>query len=366
MSRIASVACTLMAGLALGVAATCSAEMTRGAAEVASAGPLAFGPNGVLFIGDPKSATVFAIDTGDTAGDPSSSQINVEGVDGKIASMLGVTPDEVAINDLAVNPASGAAYLSVSRGRGPGAIPVLLRVSGQGEIAEFPLEDVRYDKASLPNPPADEVRGEGRRARNDRMESITDLLFLDGRLYIAGLSNEEFSSKMRSIAFPFEEADEGATIEIFHGSHGRLETDSPVRTFTGYEINNNPHLLAAYTCTPLVKIPVAALRSGARVRGDTVAELGNWNRPLDMVVYQKDGDDYLLMANSARGLMKIDLANIDTIEALTQRVEDTAGLDFDTVEEIDGVVQLDRLNADAAIALLESEGAKQLKTFELP
>ena len=56
--------------------------------------------------------------------------------------------------------------------------------------------------------------------------------------------------------------------------------------------------MAAYTCTPLVKVPVAALKPGARTsRGRPIAELGNMNQPLDMIVYQKDGKDYLLMAN---------------------------------------------------------------------
>ena len=50
-------------------------------------------------------------------------------------------------------------------------------------------------------------------------------------------------------------------------------------------------MLAAYTCTPLVKLPVSELKAGAHVKGTTIAELGNRNRPLDMIVYQKDGKD---------------------------------------------------------------------------
>src|SRR5262245_61363541 len=42
------------------------AGFTQGTADLKSAGPLAFGPNGVLFIGDPQASAVFAIDTGDT------------------------------------------------------------------------------------------------------------------------------------------------------------------------------------------------------------------------------------------------------------------------------------------------------------
>ncbi len=39
--------------------------------------------------------------------------------------------------------------------------------------------------------------------------------------------------------------------------------------------------------------------------GTTIAELGNRNRPLDMIVYQKDGKEFLLMSNNSRGVMTI-------------------------------------------------------------
>ena len=85
----------------------------------------------------------------------------------------------------------------------------------------------------------------------------------------------------------------------------KFETKSPIRTFVTYKIQNEPYMLAAYTCTPLVKVPVSELKAGAHIKGTTIAELGNRNRPLDMIVYQKDGKDYLFMTNSSRGVMKI-------------------------------------------------------------
>ena len=206
------------------------------------------------------------------------------------------------INDLAVNPISGNAYLSVSRGRGPDATPVLVRLGADGKLDEVPLENVRFAKAEIPNAPDPGARQQGQPLRN---ESITDLAYVDGRVFVAGLSNEEFSSRLIAIPFPFSEGFDGAAIEIYHGAHGRFETKSPVRTFVPYKIGNEPYLLAAYTCTPLVKVPVAELKAGAHVKGTTIAELGNRNRPLDMIVYQKDGKDYLLLANSSRGVMKI-------------------------------------------------------------
>ena len=151
-----------------------------------------------------------------------------------------------------------------------------------------------------------------------------------------GLSNEEFSSRLIAIPFPFSSGGfDGAAIEIYHGAHGRFETKSPIRTFVTYRINNEPYMLAAYQCTPLVKLPVADLKAGAHVKGTTIAELGNRNRPLDMIVYQKDGKDYLLMTNSSRGVMKIPTASAGSAESITEPVRGggTKGLGYETIAE---------------------------------
>src|SRR5579863_279059 len=105
-----------------------SASLKRGTPELKSAGPLAFGPDGILFVGDTKAATLFAIDTGDRAKDAATGAFKVEGINAKIAALLGTKPDQVMVNDLAINPASGRAYLSVSRGKGPDAEPVIIRL----------------------------------------------------------------------------------------------------------------------------------------------------------------------------------------------------------------------------------------------
>jgi hypothetical protein len=344
----------LVAGSVQGADLTSS--LKKGTPDLKSAGPLAFGPEGILFLGDPQGAAIFAIDTGDRTPNAASGPLKVEGIDGKIASMLGTTEKEILVNDLAVNPASGNAYLSLSRGRGPDAAPVVMKVNREGKIDEFALKDVNFAKAELPK------AAEG----GKRRESITHLAYLDGRIYISGLSNEDFNSRLRSIPFPFAETNEGAGVQIFHGSHGKLETNSPVRTFVPYTINNESYILAAYTCTPLVKIPVSQLQPGAKVKGTTIAELGNRNRPLDMIVYQKDGKDYILMANSSRGLMKVSTENIDKIEGITEPVKDKAGLPYETIAGVKGVEQLDKFDKDNALVLVRNENGLTLETMALP
>ena len=171
---------------------------------------------------------------------PSDAKFSLDGIDAKIAALLGTTADDILINDLAVNPASGTVYLSVSRGRGPDAIPVIIQVDGKGDLKQFSLENVPFAKAELTNAPENRETGEGRRRGNQRLESITDLMFHDGRVFVAGLSNEEFASKLRSIEFPFQSDVKDTSIEIFHGAHGQYETRSPVRTFAVYEIGERP------------------------------------------------------------------------------------------------------------------------------
>ena len=98
-----------------------------------------------------------------------------------------------------------------------------------------------------------------------------------------------------------------------------------------------------------------------------MAELGNMNRPLDMIVYQKGGKDYILLNNSARGVMKITTENIDKIDAITKPVKGTAGLTYETIKDLKGVEQLDRLNKDQAVLLVKTgSGALNLQTVPLP
>jgi hypothetical protein len=333
-------------------------KMSVGTVELKSAGPLAFGPEGILFIGDPQAACVYAVDTGERPASPAAGPLNLDRVNVKVAGQLAVPPEDLAVADLAANPLSGNAYLSVARGKGPGAQALVVRVDRGGAISEVNLKDVRCAKAALPNA-----------SDKSRRESITNLAYSGGKLFVAGLSNEEFAANLRVVPFPFgAEASRGTGVEIWHGAHGRFETRAPVRTMAAYEINGQAHLLASYTCTPLVKFPVEQLKSGEKVRGTTVAELGNMNVPLDMVIYQKDGQDYLLLANSKRGVMKVSLAGIDKADPITTPIRGgaQAGLKAETIKSLDGVLHLAALDKEHALALIKAGDSLNLRTIDLP
>jgi len=344
--------------------------LNEGNAELKSAGALAFGPEGILFVGDAKGAAVFALDTGDATGDASKVQINVTGVNAKIAELLGVAVGEIQINDLAVNPRSGNIYLSITKGASEPK-PAIVRVDASGKLSNLPLDKARFSKATLPNAPEDKtVAGPGGRQVNRRNDSITDLAYVDGKVLVAGMTGAAAPSNVRSLVFPFTTADDGTSIEIFHGAHGKLEDYAAVRTFVPFTINGEPSLLAGFTCTPLVKFPINSLAPGKKVRGTTVAELGNRNRPIAMIAYKKDGKDFLLMANTARGLMKISTSDLDRAEGITKPVGGggTAGQSFDTITELPGIVQLDKLNDTSAVVVIaQAQGGPQdLKTIPLP
>jgi hypothetical protein len=340
-----------------GFVATAHADMKKGTPELKSITAMTFGPNGVVFLGDSQSASIFAIDTGDTKA-IEKRPVNVEKLSDALGTALGTTGANVNVNDMKVNPASGMIYLGVTRGKGRDAVPVVLKLDRAGSVTEFSLKDVSFDKIVLP-----------KAAEKQRLEAITSLGFVEGKLIVAGLSNEEFASTLRAIPFPFRAEADPTSVEVYHGAHGKLETNSPVRTFVPYKISGADYLLAAYTCTPLVKIPAADLKPGAKIKGTTIAELGNRNRPLDMIVYTKGGNDYILMANSARGVMKIPAEPFAKAEPISTPVRGggAAGVAFETIAELKGVMQLDKLDTERALLLVQNEDKSlSLKTITLP
>ena len=337
--------------------------LERGTPELQSAGTLAFGPDDVLFVGDTKSAAVFAIATGDTEGDSSNADININFLR---AALSDVCDADVTINDLAANPRTGTVFISLTAGD----TPAICRVDETERITRVSLEDVPFASVSLPDAPEDKVTKRGRRRRNPRQDAITDIAFYEDRILVSGLRSGKSPSSVREFSFPFSSIDKGTGIAIYHAAHGRAEDYSAARTFVTLMIDGEPNLLAAYVCTPLVKIPLNELRTeGDRIQATTVAELGNRNRPLDMISYTKDGADYLLLSNDRRGVMKITTSGLNENSGLSEPVRGggLAGQTYETIESLNGVVQMDKLNDEYAIMLLVAENDDvSLKTVPLP
>jgi hypothetical protein len=349
------------------VVGTVSSPMARSIPAVGpslrSIGPLTFAPTGDLFVADPLAATIFALELGPAGSGTAAGTSDVAGIDAKIAAVLGTSPAEVRIVDLAVHPISKNSFVAVMRGQGPAAQPALLRVDGVGKVDLVSLETLAFTSVALPNPAAVNPSSRG------PARSVTDLAFSNGRVFVAGLSNEEFASKLWSVAYPFATVDHGTSVEIFHGNHGGFETRSPVMAFQPLSIGGQPHIVAGYTCTPLVKIPVASLTAGRKVVGTTMAELGAGNQPLDIVAYEKGGQQYLLMSNSSRGVMKIPTIGFASAAPITTRVPTgTAGIGFETVASMVNIEQLDLLDAERTVVIARAaDGAsRSLSAVALP
>jgi hypothetical protein len=326
-----------------------------------SVGAMAFAPDGTLFAADTMAATIYALDLGAQANGGKAGAADIEAIDQKIAGMLGTDVASIRVSELIIHPKTRNAYIGVMRGTGADAKPALLRVDGDGKIEPIAIDKLTFTKVTLPNAPAS---AEGR--RNPRADSVTDMAFVNGKLIVAGLSNEEFASKLRTFAYPFTAADPGTSVEIFHGNHGALETRSPVYTFIPYTIDSKPHVIASYTCTPLVKFSMDSLK-GTKVVGTTIAELGAGNRPLDMFVYKKDGKEFLLLSNNNRGVMKISTAEFGTAPAITTKVTTpTGGVTYETVATMTGVEQMDQLDAQRSIVLARTPAGLNLSAVVLP
>ena len=144
--------------------------------DIKSISAISFGPNGILFIGDSKSATVFAVNINDTKkGKPNA--IEIKNIDQKIAAALGTTVTNITITDMAVNPVSKKLYIAVQNSDGT---PVLLKLDGD-KIEAVALTDMHATSVVLNNSPAEDAKDN--RGRSLRISTISDLGYADGKLF---------------------------------------------------------------------------------------------------------------------------------------------------------------------------------------
>lgn len=362
-SSLRCLACLLL------LAVPAVAEEAPSGPDLSSMSALAFGPDGVLFVGDAKAGTVFGLETGDLTPGKAPERFQLRDVETRLGALLGARPSEILIHDLAVNPISLNAYLAVSRSRARwesrwqlpndlGDAALLVRVGTDGEMDAVDTAAMKWSKAELPGPVSADKQHRWKRGTSLRADAVTDLVYDDGKVWVAGLSNEELASTLWRLDYPF--GDDGATkttVEIYHGAHGEWETHAPIRTFVPYRHGETDHLLAAYLCTPLVSFRTAELEKGGHQKGKTVAEMGSGNYPLDMVLYQKNGEDRLLIANSNLPLMIVDPKDVAEFKDGIQAPLDSyaAGVPYE-IRSGAGIQQLDRFGNDHFLALQRLPG----------
>ncbi len=355
--------------------------LTIGTPDLQSAGPLLFHPGGMLFVADVSAGAVFAIDVADSRDAAVAGPIEVEHVGAKIASLLGVDPQDIVIRGMAVHPTTGAVYLSVARGRGAHAAPALVRIDSGGEPSLVEVDGVPFARSTLEDAPSpdderQDVWIDGTAESSELVEiagttlqlarvplsrsTITDMAWVDGALWVAGTSNEEFTSRLRRLAFPFDGAAQATSVEIYHVDHGRYETASPIRALIPFDDGRS--VLATYTCTPVVHFPVSELVPGALVRGRTVAELGPMNQPLGLVSYDRDGQEYLLVSGTRHPLLKIPAAAVADQQPLTEKLE-PIGVPREALNH-PGVTLMASLNRTSVVVIQQEGSDTHLRTLQ--
>ena len=359
-------------GMNLAVASTVLKTTERGAPEIKQIDVIAFAPEGVLLIGDGPGQQVVAIETGATErlGDLPDS---VKGIQGRIAGRLGTDAGGVEIIDMAHNPVSGRLYFAVRKQDDKSSL--LVRLGAGGELEHFPLKDVSY--ASIPLPQGDKAP----------VSKITDVVWVDGRLVAAARCNEEFASKIFATRGPLVHKDGGSLVsaETYHVQHGRWETKAPMSVMMPYEEDGKHYIVGAFSCTPVVKYPVEALESGAKIKGISMIELGSGNRPLDMFSYEKGGKTSVLtntfrfhherrpFGPSPYWACRFDETLLADREKTNEKAVRRLGRDYkpatdgiELVEPYHGVVQMDRLDAKHAVALRDAGEDLDLVKVPLP
>jgi hypothetical protein len=116
---------------------------------------------------------------------------------------------------------------------------------------------------------------------------------------------------LRVYDFPFTgNAASVTSVEMYHAVHNQVETRAPIRKMAIIDLNGEPTLLAAYTCTPLVTIPLKDLKDGAHIVGKTIAELGWGSNPVDMVTFDAGHGPMVLLTNSHKSADLMSVSDI--------------------------------------------------------
>lgn len=281
-----------LAVMALGLVGSATAGSVRSVGVIRFVGP------DTLVVADWRGSEVHALELA-PVGKAEPKPFNLKNVSASIAAVLHTTPDNLRFEDLAFRPGSELAYISISVIRGEGIPrPALVSVDAAGKVTVIDLVKTRQTFAQIKDAPTSD---KAFWHEPEATYTVTDMVFSEGKLYVAGLSNASFASTLRVYDFPFKGGAATATsIEIYHAVHNQLETRAPIRKMAILSLNGEPTLLAAYTCTPLVTIPLKDLKDGAHVTGKTIAELGWGSMPVSMVTFDIGQGPMVLLINSHR------------------------------------------------------------------
>jgi hypothetical protein len=300
--------------------------------NIKSLGTMVFNDEGILFVGDNISGSILAFDFRSEKQKKKDFEINIYNIDAEIAAILGTAQGSVQVNDIAVHPKSGEVYLSVTRGYGLDALPAMLKVNGENQLFVIDLSQVKVTSQSLTKVPNSEdkigLRGTAgssptpkevaKSQRSLRTLAIVAMEYHNGELFVAGISNEEFCSVLRRMPYPFDGTESISNIEMYHIVHDNYESRAPIRSMAVKSIDGKDQLVAAYTCSPLVLIPLEELQDSQKVKAKTVGDMGN-GQPIDMVPFKMKGEEMLFVTNNSRSPMVIPVKGLNGAKGVTKK-----------------------------------------------
>lgn len=346
-----------------------AAGAVRAAPSIQSAGKLSFGDAQTLFVADWKGARIFALQVPAPAA-PAGKPFNLMDVQAPIAKALGVAPSALRFEDLAVQPGSELAYVALTvRGAHGQGKPAIVSIDAAGKVRRVDLAKASGSAAITDAPTADVTFW---RDLPQQTLTVTDMRYYQNKLYVAGLSNRSFASTLRVYDYPFSGKASATTVEMYHPVHNQIETRAPIRSMTVMTLGGEPTLVAAYTCTPLVTIPLKDLKDGAHIAARTVGELGWGSAPNGLVSFKVGDAEYALLVNSSRSadlLSAADLAGAAAAPGLNTPIDWPAkpylGVKA-VMAPLSAVMRIDNLNPQLLLALRRSDAGGEMQLVSIP
>lgn len=294
------------------------------------AGALEFTDEGTLFVGDNYNGAIYAFEMPGAAAETAVEPRSIGDIDVRIADLLGVGPSAIEINDMAVHPVSKEVYISLSRIGNFASRPAIVKVALNGDITLVDLAETPFQKQELTAFPSGNVtfrpRGLGDMpplprdiAKGDialNSLAIMDMEYYDGELFVAGVAHDNFLSSLRRMSYPFDGTQDLASVEMYHIAHDTYETRAPIRAMSIQEVDGEPQLIAAYTCSPIVLVPLSDIEDGAKIAANTIIDMGN-GQPLDMIPYQMGDQTMLFVTNNSRSPQVIPVSGLNDAQVVT-------------------------------------------------
>jgi hypothetical protein len=361
MKRASSLACLLLLGLSTFV------QAEQGDPKIKTIEAIAFGPDGMLLIAG--GARVVTVETGDTK--PTTwSRTEIAKIDQLLAGKLGLQAKDIEVRKLAVNPASQKAYVALQALTTKAN--VILTIDGAGNIAELPLDNVKYISYDLATPKV-------------TINKITDITWVGGKIVVATQATDKFASRVFTIN---PAAKDGSPMQIstktFHVGHNRWETQAPLRVLMPYPDNGKNSVVGSFTCTPIVRYDLEDAKNDDQITGSSVVELGHGNTPRNMFTYERGGKKFVLIGvvrndkkpafgfPSAYWVARVDADLLKETTNINEKAPwriggaKQAGDRVLVAKEYFGTQQMDKLDATQALAIIATDGALTLRALPLP